>query len=165
LDFVDREILRVLLADGRMSQEAVAREVNLSRPAVHERIKRLEESGVIRGYRTLVDWAALGYPVTAFVWVRVSGKVDTTGGALMALADEASFVEECHRVTGEWCLLLKARLASPLALQDLIDRAREVEGVEATMTSLALSELEGDVIPARRRAVGRFGTQLGEAGA
>jgi len=165
LDFVDREILRALLADGRMSREAVAREVNLSRPAVHERIKRLEESGVIRGYRTLVDWAALGYPVTAFVWVRVSGKVDATGGALMALADEASFVEECHRVTGEWCLLLKARLASPLALQDLIDRAREVEGVEATMTSLALSELEGEVIPARRRAVGRFGPQLGEAGA
>jgi Lrp/AsnC family leucine-responsive transcriptional regulator len=147
-----------------MSREGVAREVNLSRPAVHERIKRLEERGVIRGYRALIDWAALGYPVTAFVWVRVSGKVDAVGRALLALADEASFVEECHRVTGEWCLLLKARLADPLALQGLIDRTREVEGVEATMTSLALSELEG-AAPLARPAANRFGPRTGELGA
>ena len=164
MDFVDREIVRVLMGDGRMSREGVARKVNLSRPAVHERIKRLEKEGVIRGYRLLVDWGALGYPVTAFMWVRISGKVDVTIGALLALADEASFVEECHRVTGDWCVLLKARLASPLALQGLIDRAREVDGVEATMTSLALSEV-GGAAPLAPPAANRFGPRAGGLGA
>lgn len=112
MDFVDREIVRVLLADGRMSREGVAREVNLSRPAVHERIKRLEEKGIIRGYWTLIDWGALGYPLRAFVWVRTTGRRDAAGTALLALADEASFVEECHRITGE-VLALEGTLNLP----------------------------------------------------
>jgi Lrp/AsnC family transcriptional regulator, leucine-responsive regulatory protein len=78
-------------------------------------------------------------PLTAFVWVRTGGADCTAvGPAIMGLGDDA-FVEECHRVTGEWCLLVKARAASPLALQDLIDRVRSVAGVQATMTTLALS--------------------------
>ena len=61
----------------------------------------------------------------------------------MGLGGDDGFVEECHRVTGDWCLLLKARAASPLALQELIDRVRAVPGVQATMTTLALSSLHG----------------------
>jgi Lrp/AsnC family leucine-responsive transcriptional regulator len=61
----------------------------------------------------------------------------------MELGGDDGFVGECHRVTGEWCLLLKVRAASPLALQDLIDRVRAVAGVQATMTTLALSSLHG----------------------
>jgi Lrp/AsnC family leucine-responsive transcriptional regulator len=65
----------------------------------------------------------------------------------MGLGTEDGFVEECHRVTGDWCLLLKARAASPLALQELIDRVRAVPGVQATMTTLALSSLHGTEEP------------------
>ncbi|MBA3305516.1 MAG: Lrp/AsnC family transcriptional regulator [Thermoleophilaceae bacterium] len=141
MDAIDREIVRLLRANGRINQESVAREVRLSRPAVHERIKRLEGSGVIRGYEALVDWVALGLPVTAFVWARTSGQTRCrdAGPALMELSGDGAVVEECHSVTGEWCLLLKVRAASPSALQDLIDAARDAPGVEATMTTVALS--------------------------
>ena len=101
MDEIDREIVRILHANGRLNQERVAREVKLSRPAVHERIRRLEEEGVIRGYKALVDWAALGQPVTAFVWVRTSGaKCRETGPVLMGLTCDGAAVEECYSVTG-----------------------------------------------------------------
>jgi Lrp/AsnC family leucine-responsive transcriptional regulator len=142
LDEIDREIVRILHANGRLNQERIAREVKLSRPAVHERIRRLEEEGVIRGYKALVDWAALGQPVTAFVWVRTSGaKCRETGPVLMSLTCDGAAVEECHSVTGEWCLLLKVRTVSPSTLQDLIDEIRDTPGVEGTMTTVALSTI------------------------
>ncbi|TCJ19939.1 Lrp/AsnC family transcriptional regulator [Rubrobacter taiwanensis] len=144
MDAVDREIVRLLHADGRMSQERVAREVRLSRPAVHERIKRLEERGVIRGYRALVDWGALGQPLTAFIWVRTEGACGSSAEAIMGLRCEGVTVEECHRVTGEWCLLLKVRAASPLALQEVLEEIRDIPEVGGTMTTLALSTLYED---------------------
>lgn len=154
MDAIDREIVRLLHENGRLNQERLARRVNLSRPAVHERVKRLEERGVIRGYRAVVDWAAMGLPVTAFVWVRTVGAAcGTTGTTLAALGREDAAVAECHRVTGEWCLLLKVRAASPLALQDLIDAMRAVPAVAATMTTLALSTV-GDEFRAERPAAG-----------
>src|SRR2546426_1479513 len=70
LDATDRRILRILGHDGRASYQAVADEVGLSRPAIMERVKRLEESGYIRGYRVQLDRAKVGLPVTAFVAVR-----------------------------------------------------------------------------------------------
>jgi Lrp/AsnC family transcriptional regulator, leucine-responsive regulatory protein len=97
---------------------------------------------VIRGYRAELDWAALGLPLTAFVWVRTGGpNCAPVGPAILGLGDGGAFVEECHRVTGEWCFLVKARAATPLALQDLIDRIRAVPGVTSTTTTLALSTL------------------------
>ena len=145
MDEIDREIVRLLYANGRLNQERIAREVKLSRPAVHERIRRLEEEGVIRGYKALVDWAALGQPVTAFVWVRTSGtKCRETGPVLMSLTCDDAAVEECYSVTGEWCLLLKVRAVSPSTLQDLIDEIRDTPGVEGTMTAVALSTIGED---------------------
>jgi DNA-binding Lrp family transcriptional regulator len=144
MDAIDLAIVRLLARDGRLSQEQLARRVRLSRPAVHQRVKRLEAAGVLKGYRAVLDWAAVGKPLTAFVFVRTGGAGCTAvGPAILGLGDEDAFVEECHRVTGEWCLLVKARAASPLALQDLLDRVRAVAGVQATMTTLALSTLPG----------------------
>lgn len=152
MDEIDREIVRILHANGRLNQERVAREVKLSRPAVHERIRRLEEEGVIRGYKALVDWAALGQPVTAFVWVRTSGaKCRETGPVLMGLTCDGAAVEECYSVTGEWCLLLKVRAVSPSTLQDLIDEIRNTPGIEATMTTVALSTIGEDRCVVRER--------------
>ena len=150
MDEIDHEIVRLLYANGRLNQERIGQEVKLSRPAVHERIRRLEEQGDIRGYKALVDWVALGQPVTAFVWVRTSGmKCRETGPVLMGLSCDGATVEECHSVTGEWCLLLKVRAASPSTLQDLIDEIRDAPGVAGTMTTVALSTIGED-----RRVVG-----------
>lgn len=116
MDAIDRDIVRLLRANGRINQERVASVVGLSRPAVHERVKRLEECGVIRGYEALVDWDAIGLPVAAFVWLRTAGEARCrdVGSALMRLSGETAMVQECHTVTGEWCLLLKVRAASTL---------------------------------------------------
>ncbi|MBA2681773.1 MAG: Lrp/AsnC family transcriptional regulator [Ktedonobacteraceae bacterium] len=142
MDTIDRAIVSLLHIDGHLTQEQIAGRVNLSRPAVHERIKRLEERGIIRGYQARVDWSALGFPVTAFIWVSTVGAACTeTGREIMALSDVESLVEECYRVTGEWCFLIKARLISPLALQNLLDRIRNVPDVHRTTTTMALSAL------------------------
>jgi Lrp/AsnC family transcriptional regulator, leucine-responsive regulatory protein len=142
MDDLDRSIVRLLERHGRLSQEELARRIRLSRPAVHQRVKRLEAARVIRGYRAELDWAALGLPLTAFVWVRTGGpNCAPVGPAILDLGDDGALVEECHRVTGEWCLLVKVRAATPLALQDLLDRIRAVPGVTNTTTTLALSTL------------------------
>ena len=142
MDAIDQAIVSILRLDGHMTQEQIAGRVNLSRPAVHERIKRLEERGIIRGYQARVDWDALGFPVTAFIWVNTVGaNCSETGRQMMTFSNAESLVEECYRVTGEWCLLIKARLATPLALQNLLDRIQGVPDVHRTITTMALSAL------------------------
>jgi len=144
LDATDREIVLLLQHNGRLSHEHIAQQVNLSRPAVHERIKRLEERGILRGYQAIVDWSALGLPITAFIWVRVStDKIpcNDSGQEIMHLHCQNALLVECHRVTGRWCMLFKALVASPLALQHLIDRIRTLPQVQETMTTMVLSTL------------------------
>jgi Lrp/AsnC family leucine-responsive transcriptional regulator len=142
LDETDKQIAELLYANGRLNHEQIAKAVNLSRTAVYERVKRLERTGAIRGYKALLDWDALGYPVTACILVQTVGASFTdTFKTIMNLDYSAAVAEEGYRLTGEWCLLLKVRAVSPLALQDVIDRVRAVPGVQATMTSVVLSTL------------------------
>lgn len=119
LDETDRRILAVLAVDPRLTTAAVAREVQMSAPAVRDRILRLEETRVIRGYRIDIDPAALGLPVAA--WVRIS----PGPGQLSKIADLAERtpeVGECHRISGEDCFLLKVHVPAIEALGDLLDR-------------------------------------------
>ena len=140
LDTTDQQIVRLLFSDGRLTQESIAQQVCLSRPAVHERVKRLEENGVIVGYQAQIDWRKVGQSLTAFIWVRTSGgKLHNIADAVMELNNADTLVEECHLVTGEWCLLLKARTASTTTLQQLVDRLREMPRIRNTMTTVVLS--------------------------
>lgn len=143
MDATDRQIIDLLRQNGRLSQEQIAREVNLSRPAIHERLKRLEESQIIRGYTVLVDWSAVDLPLTSFIWVGVdlTPCIKVFSG-IKSLNNDTVLIEECHRVTGQWCLLLKVRTASTESLQDFLDHLRAVTGVKSTMTNIALSALE-----------------------
>ncbi len=160
MDAMDRKIVSVLMDNGRLSHEQIAREVHLSRPAVFERIKRLEGQGIIRGYGARVRWEALGLPLTAFVWIRASATSGTDCARQVAgLSFEGGLLEDLHRVTGEWCMVAKLRLASPTALQQALDSVRAVPGIQSTMTTIALSGLDeirasGTVAPlARQMAV------------
>jgi Lrp/AsnC family leucine-responsive transcriptional regulator len=156
LDDIDRDIVRLLHANGRLSQEQLAREVRLSRPAVHERIKRLEEEGVIRGYKAVLDWSALGYHLTAFTQVKTVRMSRETGKAIMQLENPAAIVEECHRVAGEWCLMLKIRSATPQDLETLLDQIYDLPDVRETMTTTVLSTLgEDGALEEERRAPGK----------
>jgi Lrp/AsnC family leucine-responsive transcriptional regulator len=142
MDDTDRGIVNLLLADGRMSHEQIAKEIHLSRPAVFERIKRLEARGVLRGYGARVDWEALGLPLTAFVWIRTnSGNCDDVGRQIAGVRLKDMQLDDLHRVTGEWCFFAKYRLATPTVLQEVVDRIRQVPGVQTTLTTLALSSI------------------------
>jgi Lrp/AsnC family leucine-responsive transcriptional regulator len=142
MDAIDRQLIDLLRRNARLSQEALAQEVNLSRPAVHERLRRLEAEGIITGYEAQVNWDALGYLITAFIWVRTTGvRCQDAARDLMRLSAEPALIEECHRVAGEWCVLLKVRTRTPRDLEHLIDAIRDGAGVVATMTTLAFSDL------------------------
>ena len=139
MDTTDTAILRILQRNGRVSHEEIARQVHLSRPAVHERIRRMEQEGVIRSYSADIDGTAVGLPLTAFIWLRTILPCKPIGLTVMEMTDDSVLIQECHRVAGEWCMLVKVHAASSQALQDLLDRIALVPGVQNTMTTIALS--------------------------
>ncbi|HWQ09436.1 MAG TPA: Lrp/AsnC family transcriptional regulator [Holophaga sp.] len=143
MDDLDRDILDLLLKNGRMSHEQIGKAIHLSRPAVFERIKRLEAKKVIKGYAARIDWEATGLPLTAFVLIRLQAvNCNETGREIAKVAMEGAVLEELCRVTGDWCMLAKLRVAAPSVLQEMIDRIRLVPGVQNTNTMLALSWFE-----------------------
>ena len=119
IDQTDRKILGELTTDGRVSLAELGRRVNLSSPAVAERVQRLERAGVITGYRAELDPRALGYQLTAIVRIKPApGQLPR----IPQLAAEIAQVSECHRITGEDCFYLKVYLRSIDELSDLLDR-------------------------------------------
>jgi Lrp/AsnC family transcriptional regulator, leucine-responsive regulatory protein len=119
LDAVDRALLAELDADPRLPTARLARRVGVSVPTARDRVRRLTERGVIRGYRLDVDPAALGYPVAAFVRVRPGpGQLPR----VVALARSLPQVSECHRITGEDCFLVKVHAPDLAAFEEVIDR-------------------------------------------
>ncbi len=136
MEDMDREILRLLAADGRMSFTDLAKATGLSVSAVHSRVKRLEKRGTIRGYRVDVAAEDLGLPLTAFVSVRPidPSAPDDTPDRLKHLGA----IEACHSVAGEESYILKVRVASPLALEELLQDIRTAANV-STRTTVVLS--------------------------
>lgn len=148
VDDTDRRLLRLLATDGRLSHVELARRVNLSRPAVHHRLRRLEADGVIKGYRADLDWSAMGYPFTAFVLVRVVGPTaGATADAILRIQDPNAFVDECYRVVGDWSLLIRARSATAPNMEKLLDRIRALPNVNWSQTAVALSALHETPTP------------------
>jgi Lrp/AsnC family leucine-responsive transcriptional regulator len=119
IDDLDRRIVGELAQDGRMTLAELGRRVSLSPPAVAERLKRLEQTGVITGYRAELDHRAFGYELLALVRVRPSpGQLPKIPELAAAIPE----VIECHRITGEDCFFLKVVLRSIDELSGLLDR-------------------------------------------
>ena len=119
LDARNVELLRLLCADPRMAISALARKVGMSAPATRERIRRLEEAQLIKGYRLDLDPRALGFAVAAFVRVRpMPGKLPK----ISEIAQRMPQVTECHRVTGEDCFILKIHFESLDGLDRILDQ-------------------------------------------
>ena len=154
LDATDLQILQTLQRDCKTSFARIGEEVGLSAPSVLERLKKLEQGGVVRGYSALLDSRALGLDVTAFIGVAVEhvgelGQFESLAGAL----DE---VLECHHVTGQHTLLLKVKTASTSSLERLISRIRGLPGVVRTETMVVLStHTERSTLPLRPELVTR----------
>jgi len=119
LDETNRLLLAELQTDARVSLAELGRRVNLSAPAVADRIQRLERARVITGYRAEVDPKALGYPIAAIVRIRPATR---QLHKIPELARELPEVVECHRVTGEDCFVLKLHLRAMDDLEALLDR-------------------------------------------
>jgi Lrp/AsnC family leucine-responsive transcriptional regulator len=119
LDAVNVALLLELQEDARLSVAELGRRVNLSAPAVAERIQRLERTGVIRAYRAVVDPQAIGYPIAAFVRIRPTTR---NLQRIPELARDIPEIVECHRVTGEDCFVVKLHLRSMGELEGILDR-------------------------------------------
>jgi Lrp/AsnC family leucine-responsive transcriptional regulator len=132
----DRAILSVLADDGRQSYTDLAEKVGLSVSAVHQRVRRLEQRGVIRGYAARLDHEALGLPLTAFVAIRPidSSQPDDAPDRLADLPE----IEACYSVAGDDFYLLLVRVASPADLERLLQEIRKAANV-ATRTTVVLS--------------------------
>jgi Lrp/AsnC family leucine-responsive transcriptional regulator len=118
MDVTTRRILDELQADGRLTMAELGRRVNLSAPAVTERVQRLERDGVITGYHAAVDPKRLGYPLSAIVRIAPATRQLEK---IRELARETPEVVECHRITGEDCFFLKLHLRSIDDLEPLLD--------------------------------------------
>jgi Lrp/AsnC family transcriptional regulator, leucine-responsive regulatory protein len=139
LDPTDWRILDELQRDGRLSYNQLARRVNLSAPAVAERVRRLEEQGVIAGYQARVDPGKAGLPLTAFIQMRC-----TPGRCLLqtSSADDLPEVVEVHKLSGEFCSMLKVRVASMQHLEGLFERIGDRHGQITTHVVLS-TQYEG----------------------
>lgn len=148
LDRIDRHILRLLRHDGRMSHAAIAKEVNLSGPAVYERVRKLEQKGVIAGYSAILDPNVLDRSHVAFVLVTLSeGNEFAADDPIVARICEEPDVLEFHRIAGEDCYLIKTRTATNKDLERLLRRIRSIHGVARSRTTIVLStELEKPTI-------------------
>ena len=119
LDQLNVRLLAELRRDPRLTMAELGRRVGMSSPAVTERVRRLEEAGVIAGYRLEINPAALGLPIAAYIRVRPSpGQL----GRVAELAQRTPEVVECHRITGEDCFFLKLHLRSLDDLEAILDR-------------------------------------------
>lgn len=136
MEDTDREIVRLLTRDGRMSYTDLARSTGLSTSAVHQRVRRLEQRGVITGYNAAVSPDAVGLPLTAFISVTPLDP-SAPDDAPERLADLPE-IEACHSVAGEESYILKVRVGTPSALEDLLARIRSVANL-STRTTVVLS--------------------------
>jgi len=137
MNAIDRQIITILQLEGKATYAELARRVGLSQAAAHERVKKLEQRGLIRGYRAVVDPGALDLPVIAFVFVEQSAgpRRPDLPTRFAALAN----VVECHSVAGDESYLLKLRARDTVELETLINEIRRIETVARTRTVVGLT--------------------------
>jgi len=138
---LDRQILRLLTQDGRRSFTDLAKETGLSVSAVHQRVRRLEKRGILRGYYAVIDPDTVDLPLTAFVSIK---PIDP------AAPDDApqrlthlTAIEACHSVAGDESYILKVRVASPAALEALLQEIRAAANVSTRTTVVLSTPFEG----------------------
>jgi Lrp/AsnC family leucine-responsive transcriptional regulator len=137
LDDIDLGILSILQDNCRVSLAKIGEHVDLSAPSVVERVKKLEDCGIIRGYHAVLDSRRLGMDVTAFIGVYINHP--RMIGRFESEIDAIDDVLECHHVTGAHTLLLKVKTKNTSTLESLISRIRSIDGVDKTETMVVLS--------------------------
>jgi Lrp/AsnC family transcriptional regulator, leucine-responsive regulatory protein len=162
MDTIDLKILDLLQQDARMTNADIAEQVNLTASSVYERVRKMQDQGIIRRYTIQVDPAALGKPLTAFI--RLTVAYDERQAAGVAALREDPDVLECYSVAGEDCYIIKTRVSGPGELEALIHRIRSRLTVQRSVTMIALSAIkEGGALVAAEGAGARVRSKNGNA--
>ena len=143
LDDKDRSILEALTQDSRKTTKGIARELDIPRATVHDRIARMEKRGVIKRYTAVPDYGQLGVGVTAFILAQFD---HAEGRSQRETAEEIADIDgifEVHLISGEYDILLKVRGASMEEIGNLVvDKLRDVKGVSRTLTCASFSTVK-----------------------
>jgi Lrp/AsnC family leucine-responsive transcriptional regulator len=137
IDFVDRKILGALLSKGRSTFAELAAQAGLTAPTVHDRVKKLERCGIIKGYTATVNPAMLGYDIIAMVSITTSAAVPAR--EYEARLAEISEIQECMSVAGEDTYMTRVMTKNSRTLEQLLQRIRAIPGTVSTKTAVVLS--------------------------
>ena len=143
LDIFDRKILDVLSVDGRISVTALAHKIGLSKSPTQARLRRLEETGVIRGYRALFDPIQLGRDHVAYVEVKLSDTRESALAAFNAAVLRVPEIEQCHMIAGAFDYLLKVRTTGMTGYRAILaERISSLPHVANTSTYMAMQSVK-----------------------
>ena len=144
MDTFDYKALKILLNNGRAAWSEIAATLGMSAPAAAERVRKLEQSGVIKGYTALIDPAAVGLSLTAFVMVNLERPKDRQ--EFLQKVRSLSQIQECHHIAGDYDYLLKVRCRNTEDLDHILsDEIKGLAGVARTKTTIVLSTLKEEV--------------------
>lgn len=142
VDCIDSEIIKILEQNGRVSHEEIAKRLHLSRPAIHKRIENLETEGIITGYKALIDWRKVNPCIRCLLFLKINGRYFAEIAKEIANLDiDGVVIEECHRLAGEWCVLIKTRISAPEDTTKILDRVWQFDGVLETSTTFVIDAI------------------------
>lgn len=141
MDEMDIKILKLLESNGRMSHEEMSKRLNISRPAIHQRVSKLEQNNIIKGYSAEINWSKAGQVIRAFVFMNVRTQdFNTIMEQVINIKIEGLTIEKCYRITGQWCIMIKMRAVLTEQITLLHDELLKIDGMLDTFTMLILSE-------------------------
>jgi Lrp/AsnC family leucine-responsive transcriptional regulator len=140
LDEIDLKILKMLQENGRVKRNEIAQATGLSVPSVSERMKKLEDAGIIKGYTAILDSKKLSKDITAFVFVSIDSSKNYP--LFIERVMDVDEILECHSITGEGSHLLKVKTENTSTLEKLLARIQSWPGVTGTRTNIVLSTIK-----------------------
>lgn len=146
IDAIDWKILREMQADGRITNVELANRVGISAPPCLRRVRALEEMGVIKGYRALLDAEKLGYGVTVFAMVHLASQAEADLNAFTARVRAWPVVRECHTVSGDFDFVMKCVAPDMASFQAFVGDLTATPNVRNVRTVLALGEIKNEAI-------------------
>ncbi len=152
MEKLDRKLVQLLAADGRMSYTDLGKATGLSTSAVHQRVRRLEERGVVQGYQAIIDPAQVGLPLTAYI--SLSPLDPAAPDDIPDRIRHFPEIESCHSVAGDFNYITKVRVSTPLDLEDLLTRLRAAAHVQTRTTVVLSTAWEGRPVTGPSRGDG-----------
>lgn len=145
-DQIDVLIIQILLSDAKRSHDSIAEELNLSRSAIHRRIIRLQQLGVLEHYSIAVDWQKLGYTLDVFILISVNTKdFRRLQERLSSVRTEGVTITECYRITSKYGFIMRVKTKTLRDLTNLYDNLLKIEDVLETNTMFILDDQPIDV--------------------